>query len=271
MSGKTVRIPKTEEPGRQTGTTRERSAGKLLRPGERLDDLQLDGMALIQNPSLFCFGMDAVLLSSYAGTLKGSRVLDLCSGNGIIPILLCGKSGAGHITGLELFEENIDLARRSAALNGLEGRVSFVRGDVKDHRSLLGEAAFDAVTCNPPYMIGSHGRTGENELTAAARHETRCTLEDVARAAAWALKSRGTLFLIHRPFRLPEIIRTLSAHHLEPKGMRLVCPFAGREPNMVLLKAVKGGRPRMQIEAPLIVYEKPGVYTREVLAMYGGA
>jgi tRNA1Val (adenine37-N6)-methyltransferase len=227
-------------------------------------------MVIVQDPSLFCFGMDAVLLSSYARIRKGSRVLDLCSGNGIIPLLLCGKSEAGHITGLELFEENVSLARRSTALNRLEERVSFLCGDVKDHRSLLKEASFDAVTCNPPYMIGSHGRTGENELLTAARHETRCTLEDVVDAAAWALKSSGSLFLIHRPFRLPEIIRTLSAHHLEPKGMRLIYPFADREPNMVLIKAVKGGRPRMQVGPPLIVYEKPGVYTREVLSMYGG-
>ena len=244
-------------------------AEDLLKEGERIDDLQLSGLMFIQDPALFCFGMDAVLLSDFARIRTGEQVLDLCSGSGIIPVLLSAKSRAGHLTGLELFAKNVDLAGRNIALNHLEERISFIQGDVKEHRSLLREAAYDVVTCNPPYMIASHGLPGRDELVTAARHETCCTLGDVARAAAWALKSSGRLFMVHRPFRLPEIIRTLSDAHLEPKRMRLVYPFIDREPNMVLLEAVKGGRPGMNHEPPLIVYEKPGVYTREIYSIYG--
>ena len=242
----------------------------MLRRGERLDDLQLKDLWFIQNPTYFCFGMDAVLLSSYARIKKGSRVLDLCSGSGIIPILLSAKTQAARVTGLELFEENADLAKRNIALNRLEDRVDFICGDVKAYKSLLQEASFDAVTCNPPYMKATHGLQGKSDLITAARHETRATLEDVASAASYALKSGGRFFMVHRPFRLPEIILCLSKYHLEVKGMRLVYPFADREPNLILLEAVKGGRPRMKAEPPLIVCEKPGVYTPEVLAMYGG-
>ena len=240
----------------------------ILSGPERLDDLQRGGLKLIQNPELFCFGMDAVLLSAYAHANEGEQVLDLCTGNGIVMVLMSDRTRASHLTGLEINGQSCDLARRSIALNHLEGRLSVKQGDVRQIRELFTQDSFDAVTCNPPYMIGGHGRTGTNDAKTIARHEVLCCFEDVAKAALWTLKQKGRFYLVHRPFRLAEIIRTLSKYHLEPKRMQLVYPYADREPNMVLLEAVKGGRLGMLVEKPLIVYEKNGDYTDQVTDIY---
>ena len=161
------------------------------------------------------------------------------------------------------------MAVRSVALNGIEDRVSIVQGDIKKAGELFAPASFDVVTSNPPYMTENHGLVNQDLEKAAARHEIFCTLEDVVSAAARLLKAGGRFYMVHRPFRLAEIIRALSEHRLEPKRMRLVYPYADREPNMVLIEAVRGGRPRMTVEKPLIVYQAPGEYTREVLEIYG--
>ncbi len=240
-----------------------------LKDGERMDDLQRNGYRIIQNERLFCFGMDAVLLSGFAKVKAGERVLDLGTGTGIIPLLLAAKTQGKQFTGLEISERSTDMARRSVALNGIEERVSIVQGDIRKAAELFAPASFEVVTSNPPYMIGQHGLVNPDVEKAAARHEILCTLEDVVSAAAKLVVSGGRFYLVHRPFRLAEIIRTLSNYHLEPKRMRLVYPYADREPNMVLLEAVRGGRPRMTVEKPLIVYEHPGVYTPEITELYG--
>lgn len=240
-----------------------------LKPGERLDDLQRNHLQIIQNPEKFCFGMDAVLLSGFARIKPGEKVLDLGTGTGIIPILLSAKTQAGHLTGLEIQPESADMAKRSVLLNGLEQRIEIVEGDIKEASRLFGAAGFDVVTCNPPYMIGQHGLQNPNGPKAIARHEVLCTFEDVAREAARLLRPGGKLYLVHRPFRLAEIISTLLAHKLEPKRMQLVYPFVDKEPNMVLLEASRGGNSRMTVEPPLIVYKEPGVYTSEIYDIYG--
>lgn len=240
-----------------------------LKEGERLDDLQRNGYQIIQNGRLFCFGMDAVLLSGFAQVKEGERVLDLGTGTGIIPILLAGKTRGEHFTGLEISPVSADMARRSVALNDLEQRITIMQGDIKNAGELFAPASFDTVTSNPPYMIGQHGLVNPDIEKAAARHEILCTLEDVVRAAAKLVKPGGRFYMVHRPFRLAEIIRTLSEYRLEPKRMRLVYPYVDKEPNMVLIEAVRGGRPRMSVEKPLIVYERPGVYTPEIIEVYG--
>lgn len=240
-----------------------------LKPGERLDDLQRNHYQIIQNREKFCFGMDAVLLSGFARVRPGEKVLDLGTGTGIIPILLSAKTQAAHLTGLEIQPESVDMARRSVKLNGLEERISIVEGDIREASGLLGKGMFDIVTSNPPYMIARHGLTGEQEEKAIARHEILCTFEDVARETARVLVPEGKFYLVHRPFRLAEIIRTLTDYGLEPKRMRLVYPFVEKEPNMVLLEAKKGGRSRMRVEPPLIVFREPGVYSREIYDTYG--
>lgn len=241
----------------------------MLKENERIDDLQRNGYRIIQNPDKFCFGMDAVLLSGFAKAKEGSHVLDMGTGTGIIPILLAAKTGAAHLTGLEIQEESADMARRSVALNGLEKKIAIVTGDIKEAGNLFDAASFDVVTCNPPYMIGQHGLVNPGDAKAIARHEILCTLEDVIGQAAKLLRPGGNFFLVHRPFRLAEIMTLLCQYRLEPKRMQMVYPFVDKEPNMVLLEANRGGKPRMQVEKPLIIYREPGAYMPEIYDLYG--
>lgn len=240
-----------------------------LKEHERLDDLQRNGFQIIQNPEKFCFGMDAVLLSGFANAKKGDRVLDMGTGTGIIPILMAAKTQAMHLTGLEIQEESADMAFRSVALNGLSERIAIVRGDIKEADRLFPAASFDVITCNPPYMIGQHGLTNPDAPKAIARHEVLCTLEDVVSRAAVLLKPGGHFYMVHRPFRLAEIMVTMTQYKLEPKRMQLVYPFVDKEPNMVLIEGVRGGKSRMTVEKPLIVYKEPGVYMPEIYDIYG--
>ena len=241
----------------------------LLKENERIDDLQRNGYRIIQDPERFCFGMDAVLLSGFATVKDGARVLDLGTGTGIIPLLLSAKTGAAHLTGLEIQADSADMARRSVALNGLGEKIDIVTGDIKEAGRIFDAASFDVITCNPPYMIGRHGLKNPEDAKAIARHEILCTLEDVAEQTAKLLKPGGKFFMVHRPFRLAEIMVTLKKYKLEPKRMQLVYPFVDKEPNMVLLEAARGGRPRMTVEKPLIVYREPGVYMAEIYDIYG--
>lgn len=239
----------------------------LVKDNERVDDLQ-NGYYIIQNPEKFCFGMDAVLLSGFARVKKGERVLDMGTGTGIIPILLASKTQGEHFTGLEIQEECAEMALRSVQYNGMENKIGITQGDIKEAAGIFGAASFHVVTCNPPYMIGQHGLTNPDMPKAIARHEILCTLEDVVSQASRLLRDRGRFYMVHRPFRLTEIMNVLTKYKLEPKRMQLVYPYIDREPNMVLIEALKGGNPRITVERPLIVYEKPGVYTKSVLEMY---
>lgn len=241
----------------------------LVRPGERIDDLQRNHLRIIQDPERFCFGMDAVLLSGFAHAGPGSVCLDLGTGTGIIPILMSAKTEAAHLTGLEIQRDSADMAARSVRLNGLEERIDIRVGDIRTADRDFAPASFDVVTSNPPYMIAHHGLANPEEPRAVARHEILCTFGDVARSAAKLLKPGGHFYLVHRPFRLAEIMVTLHEYGLEPKRMRMVYPYIDREPNMVLLDAVRGGRPRLAVEKPLIVYEAPGRYTQEIYDVYG--
>ena len=241
----------------------------ILKENERLDDLQRNGYQIIQNREKFCFGMDAVLLSGFAKVKPDQTVLDLGTGTGIIPILLAGKTQAKHLTGLEIQSESADMAKRSVYLNGLQDRIDIVQGDIKEARTLFGAASFDIVTSNPPYMIAEHGLKNPGDAKAIARHEVLCTLEDVVSQAAAVLRPGGHFFMVHRPFRLAEIIRAMSMVKLEPKRMQLVYPYVDKEPNMVLIEGVRSGNPRMSVEKPLIIYKEPGVYTDEIYEIYG--
>lgn len=240
-----------------------------LKEGERLDELHRNGYQIIQHSGKFCFGMDAVLLSGFVRVKPGERALDLGTGTGIIPILLRGKTEGRDFTGLEIQEESADMARRSVAYNHLEESISIVTGDIKEAAALFGAASFDVVTSNPPYMTGNHGLVNPEQPKAIARHELLCTLEDVVRETSKVLRPGGRFYMVHRPFRLAEIMTVLVKYKLEPKRMRLVYPFADKEPNMVLLEALSGGRSRITVEKPLIVYKEQGVYTDEIYDVYG--
>ena len=237
--------------------------------GERFDELQRNGYRIIQNPAKFCFGMDAVLLSGFARAKRGERVLDLGTGTGIIPILMAAKTDGEHFTGLEIQEESADMAARSVACNGLQQKIDIVNGDIKEASGIFGAASFDVVTTNPPYMTDTHGLKNPDMPKAIARHEVLCTLDDVVREGAKVLKPGGRFYMVHRPFRLVEIFQTMTKYKLEPKRMKLVYPMADREPNMVLIEGIRGAKSMIKIEKPLIVYEKPGVYTSEIYDIYG--
>ena len=240
----------------------------LVKENERVDDLQ-NGCYVIQDREKFCFGMDAVLLSGFTKVKEGEKVLDMCTGTGIIPILLSAKTKGKNFTGIEIQEDCAQMAERSVKYNGLEDRIQIIQGDIKEAVSIFGAASFHVVTCNPPYMIGQHGLQNPYMAKAIARHEILCTLEDVVSQAAAVLKDRGRFYMVHRPFRLAEIFQVLMKYKLEPKRMQLVYPYIDREPNMVLIEARKGGNSRITVERPLIVYEKPGVYTSDILEIYG--
>ena len=249
--------------------TNQNSTTIELKEGERLDDLQRNGYRIIQNPEKFCFGMDAVLLSGFATVKPEETVLDIGTGTGIIPILLQAKSQGKHFTGIEIQEESADMARRSVRLNGLEEEISIVCDDIKRAETIFTKGSFSVVTSNPPYMIGTHGLQCGTAPKSIARHEVCCTLEDIIREGSRLLKEKGRFYLVHRPFRLVEIFETFRKYRLEPKRMKLVYPFVDQEPNMVLIEAVKGGKARLRVEKPLIVYESKGRYTQEIYDVYG--
>ena len=220
---------------------------KVLLEGERLDDLERNGYKIIQHKDKFCFGMDAVLLSSFAIVNEGENAIDLGTGTGIIPILLEAKSNGRHFTGLEIQSESADMAGRSVKYN---------------------KASFDVVTSNPPYMNDNHGIKNPDMPKAIARHEILCTLDDVVREAALLLKPGGRFYMVHRPHRLTELIMTLKQYKLEPR-IKFVYPFENKEANMVLIESVRGGKSMVKVESPLIVYKEPGVYTDEIHRIYG--
>lgn len=236
---------------------------------ERVDDLHIKGYQIIQSPERFCFGMDAVLLSDFVREKKNGAVLDMGTGTGIIPILLEAKEKGKIFTALEIQEESAKMARRSVQLNDLEEKIEIITGDIKEASKLMKASSFDIVTCNPPYMNHQHGITNPELPKAIARHEILCTLEDVIREASKLVKPAGSFYLIHRPFRLAEIIGTLLKYKLEPKRMRLVYPYIEKEPNMVMIEAVRGGKSMMKVEPPLIVYKEKGKYTEEIYKIYG--
>ena len=243
-------------------------SSKLLKDNERLDDLQCRGYYIIQNPDVFCFGMDAVLLSDFATGKPKSQVIDLGTGTGVIPMLMQGQGKGAHFTGLEIQEYSADMAARSVSYNNLEQVIDIVKGDIKEVPCLFKAASFDVVTSNPPYITQSHGLENVMEPKNIARHEILVELEDVVKAASYLLKEGGSFAMVHKPFRLPEIIRLMSKYRIEPKRMCMVQPYEDKEPNMVLIEGFKGGKPMMKIEPTLVVYKKDGSYTKELLARY---
>lgn len=227
-----------------------------LRPGERLDDLQLKGYEIIQSPEGFCFGVDAVLLSDFAKVKKEETVLDLGTGTGILPILLAAKTLGRHFTGLEIQEESADMAVRSIEHNRLQDRIDIVTGDIKEAASIFKSAFFDVIVTNPPYMLEQHGLQNSQDTKTIARHEVMCTLDDILRESGKLLQeSKGRFYMIHKPFRLAEILIKMNSYKIEPKRLQFIHPYVDKEPSMVLLEGIKGGKSRVKIEPPIIMYK----------------
>ena len=240
-----------------------------LHENERLDELHRNGYKIIQDKGRFCFGMDAVLLSGFARVKPGEKVLDLGTGTGIIPILLEAKTDGEHFTGLEIQPESADMASRSVAYNDLQDKIDIVVGDIKDASQRFGASSFDVITTNPPYMIGQHGINNGQDAWTIPGHQILCDLDDILRESAKMLKPSGRFYMVHRPFRLAEIFSKMIEYRIEPKRMQLVYPVVDKEPNMVLIEGLRGGKSRITVEKPLIVYKQPGVYTDEIYDIYG--
>ena len=241
----------------------------LIKPGERVDDLQRSGLKILQDPGRFCFGMDAVLLSGFVTVKRGEKVTDLCTGTGIIPLLLSAKTEAAELTGIEIQPEMADMARRSVEMNGLSGRVRIFCGDLREPGAAGARESRDVVTCNPPYMRAGSGIRNPEDHLALARHEVTCTLADAVKETARLLRNGGRTAWVYRPNRLAELITCFREHHLEPKRLKFVHPFLNREANMVLVEAVKGGGSFLKTEAPLIVFQENGEYMPEIREIYG--
>jgi ribosomal protein L11 methyltransferase (prmA) len=240
----------------------------MLLENERLDDLHRNNYKIIQNPNGFCFGQDAVILSGFAKVKKGEVALDLCTGTGIIPILLEAKTNGKHFSAIEIQNVSYDMALRSVKYNGLEDKIDVICGDIKNIEDFFKIQSFDVVTCNPPYMVSGSGNINDASPKALARHEIACNIDDVFRACNKMLKFGGRLYMIHRPERLVDIFECGRKYKIEPKVVRMVVPYENKEPGLVLLECVKGGKPSLKFEKNLVVYNADNSYTREVYEIY---
>jgi len=241
----------------------------VVHPNERIDDLLTNDLKIIQSDEVFSFSMDAVLLGRFSYVPPRGQVADLCTGNGVIPLLLTTRTKAS-IVGVEIQERLADMADRNVRINGLEQQIRIVHGDLRDIHGDLGNGTFDVVTVNPPYLPVPSGEQNVNEHVAAARHEVFCTLEDVVRTSSRLVRSGGRVAMVHRPSRLVEIFCTMRQYRLEPKRIRFVHPRAGEEANMVLVEALRDGKPELRTLPPLIVYKNKTEYCDELMEIYYG-
>lgn len=241
-----------------------------LKENERLDDLQLNKLKIIQNKKWFCYGIDSVLLSDFAKEIReNSTVLDLGAGNGILGLLLCGKTKLKTVIGVEIQDEVCEMATRTILFNGLQDRFQMIHGDIKNVTNIIPRESFDAVVSNPPYKKKDSGIQNNNETKVISRHEILCNLNDIIKAACYALKEKGTFYMVHRPERLADIIATLREYRIEPKVIKFVYPKINKKPNLVLIKSTKYGNSFLDIKEPIIVYDGNGEYTDEIKKIYG--
>lgn len=245
--------------------------GELLREecGERLDDLQCNGLYLIQDPDKFCFGIDAVLLSNFVKVKKNGHVVDLCTGSGIVPILLSAKTGAKKITGIEIQSDIADMARRSVSYNKLDEKIDIINDDISNALKYINNCSVDSVCVNPPYMKDTTAIKNPDLPMAIARHELLTDLDTVINIASKLLKESGKFFIVHRPSRLSEIFASMRQNRIEPKRLRFIHPYIESKANLVLIEGAKGSGVWLDVEPPLVVYKDKNVYTDEVLKIYG--
>lgn len=237
--------------------------------GERLDDLQCDGLYLIQNPDKFCFGIDAVLLSNFVKVKKDGYAVDLCTGSGIVPILLSTKTKAKKITGIEIQSDIADMASRSVSYNKLDEKIDIINDDISNALKYIKHSCVDTVCVNPPYMKDMAAIKNPDLPLAIARHELLIDLESVINIANKLLKENGRFFMIHRPSRLSEIFASMKQNRIEPKRIRFIHSYIDSKANLVLIEGLKGSGVWLDVEPPLAVYKEKNVYTDEVLKIYG--
>jgi tRNA1Val (adenine37-N6)-methyltransferase len=217
---------------------------------ERIDEFE--SLKVIQKIAGPHFSMDAIILAKFVSIKKGDNVADLGTGTGIISLLLALKTEVERITAIEIQGELADIARRNVLLNNLEGKIDVIEGDLRLVKEYFSAGQFDVVVSNPPYRIVGSGRLNPNDLKAIARHEIKCTLDDILKSAFYLLKEHGKLAVVYRPDRLVDLISGCRHHNLEPKRIQFVYPALEREANLVLLEAVKNGNRESKVLEPLI-------------------
>lgn len=242
---------------------------RFIREDETFDDLQLKGIHLIQKKQAFRFGVDAVLLANFAEVKSKYRVIDICTGTGIVPFIVYGKRSPKSILGIEIQEEFVEMAKRSVEVNKLQEKIEFIKGDIKDLKLMKTIEKADVVTVNPPYKLNSSGIINRSDKLAVARHEILCSLEDVIIGARVLLKDNGKLYMVHRPERLADILCLLRKHKIEPKRIRMIHPNTKKPPNIVLIEAQRDGGAFLKWEPPLYVYNDCGGYSEEIDRIYG--
>ena len=240
-----------------------------LNINERIDDLEFEGLKIIQNSKWFCFGIDSVLLSDFAKNIKNnSTIVDIGTGTGIISILLANKCNPSKIYGVEIQNEVADMAKRSVLLNKLEDKIEIINDNIKNINNYLLNNTIDAIVTNPPYKKISTGKTNLEENKLISRHEIECNLEEILKISSKLLKPKGEFYMVHRTERLGEIIYKLKQNKLEPKQIRLIHSNIEKESKMVLIRAIKGGNEFVKVDKPLVIYDKDGNYTQEILKIY---
>ena len=238
-----------------------------LKAGERIDDLEYKGLKIIQNPEFFCFGTDAVLLSSFVSLKAGDKVVDFCTGTGIIPILLSGQNIASSFVGIEIQQGCADMAKRSVSLNSLEEKINIIEDDLLNASDYIKDS-IDVVTVNPPYEKLIGGIKPQGEYNKIARFEVNITFKDIAQNAAKLLKNKGRFYMIHKSSRMAECLITLSSAGLEAKRIQFVQAKENTLPKLFLLECVRGARHGIIVETPLVLYNKKGEYTKKLREIY---
>lgn len=240
-----------------------------LNENERIDDLEYKNLKIVQDKDGFCFGIDSVLLSDFAKEIRSkSIVLDLGTGNGVLGILLCGKTNLSKIYGVEIQEDMANIAQKSINLNKLNNRFEIINDNIKNLNSYFKNDSIDAIISNPPYKKDNSGLKNESQKKLVARHEITANLEDFISVSSKLLKSNGSLYMVHRPERLADLFYLLKKYKLEPKKLRFVQSFANTKPKFFLIKATKNANSFLNIEQPLIIYNSDGSYTDEILKIY---
>ena len=240
-----------------------------LEANERIDDLEFKNLKIVQNKDGFCFGIDSVLLSDFAKNIKkDSMVLDLGTGTGIIPILLCGKTKLKKVTGIELQEEVAKMAKKSIKLNNLEDKFNVINENILNLNKIYENQTFDVIVSNPPYKKKDTGITNENEKKRISRHEISASLEDFIKISKDLLKDKGEFYMVHRPERLVDIFELMRKYKIEPKILKMVYSYKNKEPKLILIKGVKNAKPFLKVESNLYIYEDTGKYTKEILKIY---
>ena len=242
---------------------------KFLKENERIDDLELDNLKIIQNKNGFCFGIDSVLLTDLAKTMRpNSSVIDLGTGTGVLPILLSSKTKNTTFVGVEVQNDVAEMAERSIKLNKLEDRITILNTNILDLKERYKRGNFDVIITNPPYKKLNSGLKNEQESKIISRHETTASLEDFIDIASYLLKDLGEFYMVHRPDRLVDIFYLMRSKKIEPKKIRFVYPNKNKNANLILIKGIKNAKPFLQYENNLYIYNEDGNYTEEILKIY---